>query len=59
MATLWGAEAWGVASEMGSLEPGKRAYALAINCPEEILTAKEVFEYLTSAGESVQGQWLE
>ena len=59
MATLGGAEAWGVASVMGALEPKKGAFALAINCQEEIRTEKEVFEYLTSAGDSVQGQWLE
>jgi cytosine/adenosine deaminase-related metal-dependent hydrolase len=59
MATLGGAEAWGVDSEMGSLEPGKRALALAISCQDKMQKAKDVLEYLTAAGESVQGEWLE
>jgi len=59
MATRGGAEAWGVASEMGTLEPGKRALVLAINCDGKTYTAHEVFEYLTTAGESVQAEWLE
>jgi cytosine/adenosine deaminase-related metal-dependent hydrolase len=58
MATRGGAEAWGVASEMGTLEPGKRALVLAINCKEKIYATNEVFEYLTTAGESIQVEWL-
>jgi cytosine/adenosine deaminase-related metal-dependent hydrolase len=57
MATRGGAEAWGVASEMGTLEPGKRALVLAVNCKEKIRAPQEVFEYLTTAGESVQAEW--
>ncbi len=59
MATHGGAQAWGTASEMGSLEPGKKALILAINCGENIGTSNDVFEYLTTAGESVQAEWLE
>jgi len=59
MATRGGAEAWGLSSDMGTLEPGKRALVLAINCHGKIQTAHEVFEYLTTAGESVQADWLE
>jgi cytosine/adenosine deaminase-related metal-dependent hydrolase len=58
MATRGGAEAWGVDSELGTLEPGKRALVLAINCKEKICATEEVFEYLTTAGESVQVEWL-
>ena len=59
MATRGGAEAWGVASEMGSLEPGKRALVLKIRCDENLHSAQEIFEYLTTAGESVQAGFLE
>jgi cytosine/adenosine deaminase-related metal-dependent hydrolase len=58
MATLGGAEAWGLASELGSLEPGKQALVLAVGCEERIGAASDVFEYLTTAGESVQPEWL-
>lgn len=58
MATLGGAEAWGLASEIGSLEPGKQAQVLAVGCEERIDTASDVFEYLTTADESVQTEWL-
>ena len=59
MATRGGADAWGVAAEMGSLEAGKQALVLAISCKENMHSGKEVFEYLTTAGESVQAEWLE
>ena len=59
MATSGGAEAWGIASEMGSLEPGRQALVLAITCKENMCKAQEVFEYLTTAGEAVQVEWLE
>ena len=58
MATLGGAQAWNVAAEMGSLEPGKRALVQAVDCEGRINAAHDVFEYLTTAGESVQTEWL-
>lgn len=58
MATLGGAEAWGVASEMGALEPGKRAMVLAIDGEKNVHSTREIFEYLTTAGESVETEWL-
>ena len=58
MATLGGAEAWGLASEMGSLAPGKRALVLAVGCTENLDEDRDVFEYLTTAGETVQAEWL-
>lgn len=58
MATRGGAEAWGVASEMGTLEPGKRALVLAVNCKEKIRAPREVFEYLTTAGETLHSEWV-
>jgi imidazolonepropionase-like amidohydrolase len=59
MATRGGADAWGVEAELGSLEPSKLALVLAISCKENIHSVKEVFEYLTTAGGSVQTEWLE
>ena len=59
MATRGGAEAWGIASEMGSLEAGKRAMILKVSCNENMRSAQEIFEYLTTAGESVQVDLLE
>jgi cytosine/adenosine deaminase-related metal-dependent hydrolase len=59
MATRGGAEAWGVAPEMGTLESGKRALVLAISCMEKVSTTTEVFEFLTTAGESIRAEWLE
>ena len=59
MATRGGAEAWGLADEMGTLEPGKHALVLKTSCRDCMRSAQEVFEYLTSAGESVQAGWLE
>jgi cytosine/adenosine deaminase-related metal-dependent hydrolase len=59
MATRGGAEAWGIASEMGSLEAGKRALVMKVSCNEHMRSAQEIFEYLTTAGESVQVDLLE
>ena len=59
MATLGGAEAWGVADEVGSLQPGKKALVLGINCKENMHSSQEIFEYLTTAGQSVQADLLE
>lgn len=59
MATRGGAEAWNIGSEMGALAPGKRALVLKVKCQENMRSARDVFEYLTSAGESVQADFLE
>lgn len=59
MATRGGAEAWDIASELGTLAPGKRAFVLAVRPNTKLYGAQEVFEYLTTAGESVQTEWLE
>jgi cytosine/adenosine deaminase-related metal-dependent hydrolase len=59
MATRGGAEAWGLASEMGTLETGKRALVLIVRPKEKMRSAQAVFEYLTTAGESVRAEWLE
>jgi len=59
MATRGGAEAWGVDSKMGTLEPGKQARILAVSCDGDINSSEDVLEYLTTAGESIQVDWLE
>jgi len=59
MATRGGAEAWDIASELGTLAPGKRASVLAVRPNTKLYGAQEVFEYLTTAGESAQTEWLE
>ena len=59
MASRGGAEAWGLASQLGTLEPGKQAKVLAIRCKEPMATAGDVLEFLTTAGDSVQTEWLE
>ena len=58
MATRGGAESWGVASELGSLDEGKIARVLAVSCGEKIKTA-DIFEFLTSRGDSVRLEWME
>jgi cytosine/adenosine deaminase-related metal-dependent hydrolase len=58
MATRGGAEAWEVASEMGSLESGKHSLILAVSNNGNIDSPGEIFDFLTSAGESVQKEWL-
>lgn len=58
MATRGGAEAWEVASEMGSLESGKHSLILAVSNNGKIDSPGEIFDFLTSAGESVQKEWL-
>jgi cytosine/adenosine deaminase-related metal-dependent hydrolase len=58
MATRGGADAWGLGGEMGTLEPGKDAHVIAIGCAEAISSGKEIFDFLTTVGESVQVEWL-
>lgn len=57
MATRGGAEAWGIASEMGTIAPDKRARVLYVKCPDVVRSSEDLLEYMTSAGESVQAEW--
>ena len=59
MATRGGAEAWRVDSVMGTLEPGKQANVLTVNCGDNLNSGESVLEYITTAGESVQVEWVE
>ena len=58
MATRGGAEAWGIDPELGTLEPGKQAKILTINCKENINSTEDVLEFLTTAGESELVEWI-
>ena len=58
MATRGGAEAWGVDSEMGTLDPGKQAHILAVDCQDNLTSRQDVVEYMTTAGESVSVEWV-
>jgi cytosine/adenosine deaminase-related metal-dependent hydrolase len=55
-ATLVGARALGLESELGSITPGKRAELVAVEVPTAI---DDVEEYLVSGIEAPQIEWLE
>ena len=55
-ATLSGAQALGFASELGSLEPGKRAQLLAVRLPP---SCADVEEYLVSGIQPADIRWLD
>jgi cytosine/adenosine deaminase-related metal-dependent hydrolase len=55
-ATLSGAEALGFESELGSIEPGKRAQLLAVQIPPGVT---DVEEYLVSGIEPAAVSWLD
>ncbi|HEY2434149.1 MAG TPA: amidohydrolase family protein [Vicinamibacterales bacterium] len=54
--TLAGAQALGFASELGSIEPGKRAQLLAVRLPPD---CADVEEYLLGGVEPRDVQWLD
>ena len=55
-ATLAGAEALGFASELGSIEPGKRAQLIAVHLPAGV---EDVEEYLLSGIQPSAVRWLD
>jgi cytosine/adenosine deaminase-related metal-dependent hydrolase len=55
-ATLSGATALGFASELGSIEPGKRAQLLAVRLPADV---PDVEEYLLGGVEPADVRWLD
>ena len=55
-ATLGGAEALGFASDLGSIEPGKRAQLLAVRLPSRVT---DVEEYLVGGIDPSDVQWLD
>jgi cytosine/adenosine deaminase-related metal-dependent hydrolase len=59
MATRAGAAAWGVASRIGTLEPGKEALVLAVDGGAAIKRAADVFDHLTGPGETIRAGWVE
>jgi cytosine/adenosine deaminase-related metal-dependent hydrolase len=50
MATLGGAQALGLDSQLGSLDTGKKAALLAVSLPEGMKNSNAVLEYLTGQG---------
>ena len=55
-ATLAGAEALGFSSELGSIEPGKRAQLIAVQVPSHVT---DVEEYLLTGIEPAAVRWLD
>jgi 5-methylthioadenosine/S-adenosylhomocysteine deaminase len=55
-ATRAGAEALGFASELGAIEPGKRAQLLAVRLPDQAI---DVEEYLVNGIEPADIRWLD
>jgi aminodeoxyfutalosine deaminase len=55
-ATLAGAQALGFASELGSIEPGKRAQLLAVRLPPDV---RDVEEYLLQGVQPADLTWLD
>jgi cytosine/adenosine deaminase-related metal-dependent hydrolase len=58
MATMGGAAAWGRDDDLGSLAPDKKALFLSIICQESFKHGKEVLDFLTSTGKSIQPGWV-
>jgi len=58
MATRGGAEAWGIDSEAGSLEPGKPGRVISIECGSDCRSGRDLLEYMTTVGGSVQVEWI-
>lgn len=60
MATQGGASALGMGEELGQLGVGRHASVLAVSCPgteNSRLAVGELFDLLTSAGETVEVSW--
>jgi len=58
MATIGGAAAWGRDDELGLISPGKMAIFLSIGCRDSFGSGLQVFDFLTSTGESIQVDWV-
>ena len=57
MATRGGAAAWGIDTELGTLEVGKLAQVIAVACNARITSGEDAFEFMTTVGESAQVTW--
>ena len=58
MATAGGAEALGLDSEIGTLEPGKQARFLTVSLPDTVNTITAVYEYLVTTGSLIHPHWV-
>ncbi len=58
MATAGGAAALGFADDIGTLEPGKQADFLAVELPEDVYSAADVYSWLVTTGSSLQPVWI-
>ena len=58
MATRGGAEAWGIGSEAGTLEPGKPGRVMSVTLIPDCRRESTLMEYLTTVGESVRVEWV-
>nr|MBF0222103.1 amidohydrolase family protein [Desulfobulbaceae bacterium] len=57
MATIGGARALNSSKQYGSIEKGKRAAMLAIEC--DSIDSKAIYQFLVHGGEELQVKWLE
>lgn len=57
MASFNGARLLGLGERLGTVAPGVSSSLLAVRCPAK--SESDIFEYLTSAGEDIQLEWLE
>lgn len=58
MATAGGAEALDLESEIGTLEPGKKARFLKVSLPDTVNNITALYEYLVTTGSSMHPQWI-
>jgi len=59
MATLGGAKAWGIDSLLGSLAKGRLGRIVSVDCRSAVNSGPDLYEYLTTAGESVATEWVQ
>ncbi len=58
MATLGGAQVLGLAEQIGTLAPGRRAALLGVELQQPVRDQEDVYSYLVTAGSEVRPQWI-